>query len=178
MGASSIALVGFGLDSAIEALASVIVLWRFTGQRTLSDSAERRAQRMVAVCFFLLAPYLAIEALHTLAGGHHPQTSAVGIVLCACTLLICPSFGIAKQRLGNRLGSVTTKSEGKQNLVCAGLAAGVLGGLVVNTCFAIWWLDPCAGLAIAVVCVLAGRQAWRGEGCGCGQCGLSKTLGA
>jgi divalent metal cation (Fe/Co/Zn/Cd) transporter len=88
--AGSIALVGFGLDSAIEGLASVIVVWRFTGSRMLSATSERRAQQLVAVSFFLLAPYVALESLRTLIGEHHAETSIVGIALTVGTLAICP----------------------------------------------------------------------------------------
>jgi divalent metal cation (Fe/Co/Zn/Cd) transporter len=170
--AGSIALVGFGLDSAIEGLASVIVVWRFTGARTLSAHSEPRAQKLVAVSFFVLAPYVAVESLRTLSVEHHAETSIVGIALTAGTLAICPGLGIAKQRIGDRLGSVTTKGEGKQNLLCAGLAAGVLVGLLANTTMGIWWLDPVVGLVIAAACVFAGRQTWRGEGCACTECAI------
>jgi divalent metal cation (Fe/Co/Zn/Cd) transporter len=170
--AGSIALVGFGLDSAIEGLASVIVVWRFTGSRTLSEHSERRAQRLVAVSFFLLAPYVALESLRTLIVEHHAETSIVGIVLTSGTLAICPWLGIAKQRIGDRLGSPATKGEGTQNLLCAGLAVGVLAGLLANTTLGIWWLDPAVGLVIAVACVLAGRQSWRGESCACTECAI------
>lgn len=170
--AGSIALVGFGLDSAIEGVASVIVVWRFTGSRTLSEHSERRAQQLVAVSFFLLAPYLALESLHTLIVEHHAETSIVGIVLTAGTLAICPWLGIAKQKIGDQLGSLATKGEGKQNLLCAGLAAGVLVGLLANTTLGIWWLDPAVGLVIAIACVLAGRQSWRGESCACTECAI------
>jgi divalent metal cation (Fe/Co/Zn/Cd) transporter len=170
--AGSVALVGFGLDSAIEGLASVIIVWRFTGARTLSGYSERRAQKLVAVSFFLLAPYVAVESLRTLMVEHHAETSIVGIALTAGTLAICPGLGIAKQRIGDRLGSVATKGEGKQNLLCAGLAAGVLVGLLANTTLGIWWLDPLVGLGIAVACAFAGRQTWRGEGCSCTECAI------
>jgi divalent metal cation (Fe/Co/Zn/Cd) transporter len=162
----SVALVGFGLDSAIEGIASVIVVWRFTGSRTLSENAERRAQQLVAVSFFLLAPYIAAEGVRTLASEHHPETSPVGIALTIGTLLICPRLGLAKQRLGDRLGSAATKGEGKQNLLCAALAVGVLVGLVANAAAGIWWLDPIVALAIAGVAVGEGRTAWCGDGCG------------
>src|SRR5215469_4777669 len=79
--AGSIALVAFGLDSAIEGLASVIVIWRFTGTRTISPTAERRAQRWVAISFFLLAPYVAAEAIETLIEGAAAETSWLGIGL-------------------------------------------------------------------------------------------------
>ena len=168
--AGSIALIGFGLDSAIEGLASVIVVWRFSGSRTLSEDSEGRAQKLVAISFFLLAPYVAVESLRTLVVEHHAETSVVGIVLTTGTLLICPGLGVAKQRIGDRLGSAATKGEGKQNLLCAGLAVGVLVGLLANTTLGIWWVDPAVGLVIAVACVYAGRQTWRGEGCSCTEC--------
>ncbi len=163
--AGSIALIGFGIDSAIEGLASVIVIWRFTGTRRLSDTSERRAQKAVAISFFLLAPYLAFEAIRTLVNGDHPETSIVGIALSATSLVLMPIFGIAKQRVGQRLGSGATKGEGMQNILCAYLAAGVLLGLLANTLFGWWWLDPIVALGIAALAVREGREAWEGEEC-------------
>jgi divalent metal cation (Fe/Co/Zn/Cd) transporter len=98
--AGSIALVAFGLDSAIEGLASVIVLWRFTGSRTISPGAERQAQKWVAVSFYLLASYVAVEAIETLIEGAAAETSWLGIALTAGTLVLCPWLRIAKQRVG------------------------------------------------------------------------------
>ena len=165
------ALVGFGLDSAIEGLASFIVVWRFTGSRTLSETSEHTAQKLVAISFFLLAPYVATESFRALLGEHHAETSVVGIVLTAGTLAICPGLGIAKRRLGEKLGSAATRGEGTQNLLCAYLAAATLIGLVANTAAGIWWLDPVAGLFIAAACLQAGWQTWSGEeGCGCTTC--------
>ena len=161
--AGSIALVGFGLDSAIEGLASVVVIWRFTGTRTLSETAERRAQQLVAASFFLLAPYIAFEASHSLVVGHHAETSWVGAGLAVGTLLICPWLGLAKRRVGARLGSAATTGEGAQNLLCAGLAVGVLTGILGNALLGLWWLDPIVALAIAGVCISEGRKAWQGE---------------
>jgi divalent metal cation (Fe/Co/Zn/Cd) transporter len=160
--AGSIALVGFGLDSAIEGLASIVVIWRFTGSRTLSESAERRAQQLVAVSFFLLAPYIAFEAVDSLAAGHHAQTSWLGAGLAVGTLFICPWLGLAKRRVGARLSSAATRGEGAQNLLCAGLAVGVLTGILANALFGLWWLDPIVALAIAGACLTEGRRAWQG----------------
>ena len=165
--AGSVALLGFGLDSAIEALASIIVIWRFTGRRTHSATAERRAQQAVAVSFFLLAPYIAAEAVVALAGTERAETSWIGIALTAGTFLLEPPLGIAKRRLGTQLGSVATAGEGTQNLLCAYLAGAVLVGLLANTLAGIWWLDPAVGLLIAYIALREGRAAWRGEGCGC-----------
>jgi divalent metal cation (Fe/Co/Zn/Cd) transporter len=168
--AGSTALLGDGLDGAIEDLASVIVLWRFTGSRTLSSTAERPAQRLVAISFFLLAPYIAFEATRALLFEHHAETTMLGIGLSLATLCICPWLGRAKLRLGEQLASAVTTGEGKQNLLCAYLAVGVLAGLVANTLFGVWWLDPLAALGIAMLAVIEGRRAWRGEACGCATC--------
>src|SRR3954468_12796959 len=163
--ASSIALVGFGLDSAIEGFASLIVIWRFSGSRTLSESAERRAQRLVAVSFLLLAPYVAFEATRDLVTSSHPDTSWVGIALAIVSLIAMPLLGRAKQRLGMRLDSAATAGEGTQNMLCAYLAGALLIGLVGNAAFGAWWLDPVVGLLIAGVAVREGLEAWRGDGC-------------
>lgn len=165
--ASSPALIGFGFDSAIEGLASVIIIWRFAEHRALSEGAEERAQKLVAVSFFLLAPYVAFEGLSTLIAGEHPELSVVGIVLSATSLVLMPFFGIAKRRVGAQLGSSATAGEGTQNILCAYLAAGVLAGLVANALFGLWWLDPVVALAIAGLAVQEGREAWEGESCEC-----------
>ena len=165
--AGSVALLGFGLDSGIEALASIIVIWRFTGTRLLSAASERRAQQLVAVSFFLLAPYIAAEAIRALIAGDRAETSIAGIVLTAGTAIFEPALGMAKRRIGARLGSAATAGEGTQNLLCAYLAIAVLAGLLANTLFGAWWLDGVAALAIAGWAVVEGRRAWAGLGCGC-----------
>jgi divalent metal cation (Fe/Co/Zn/Cd) transporter len=167
--AGSIALVGFGLDSAIEGFASVIVIWRFTGDRVFSHQAEERAQRLVAVQFFLLAPYVAVESTRALVNADHPGTSWVGIGLAVGSLILMPLLGIAKQRLAISLGSAATAGEGRQNMLCAYLAAALLLGLLGNALVGAWWLDPAVGLLIAGVAVKEGRDTWRGESC-CAHC--------
>jgi divalent metal cation (Fe/Co/Zn/Cd) transporter len=165
--AGSVALVGFGLDSAVEGFASAIIVWRFTGHRIWSDAAERRAQRLVAVQFFVLAPYVAVESVRALGGGEHPAVSPLGIALSVASLLTMPWLGRAKQRLAVQLGSSATRGEGQQNLLCAYLAGALLLGLVGNAVAGWWWLDPIVGLLIAAVAVREGVESWRGEGCCC-----------
>ena len=167
--AGSIALIGFGLDSFVEGLASLVVVWRFSGARLHSDEAERRAQKLVAVQFFLLAPYVTLEAVRHLATGAHADTSWLGIALVTSSLIGMPLLGIAKRRLAHRLGSPATRGEGTQNLLCAYLAAAVLVGLLGNALFGLWWLDPAAALVIAAVALREGRETWRGRGC-CAAC--------
>jgi divalent metal cation (Fe/Co/Zn/Cd) transporter len=161
--AGSVALLGFGLDSVIEALASIIVVWRFTGARTLSEVAERRAQQAVAVTYFLLAPYIAADAIRTLVSGEHPATTWPGIAVSAASLVIMPLLGIAKRRIGSLLGSAAVRGEGTENLICAYLAAGVLAGLLANTVLGWWWLDPAIALVIAAMAVHEGRETWEGD---------------
>jgi divalent metal cation (Fe/Co/Zn/Cd) transporter len=163
--AGSIALVGFGLDSAVEGFASTIIIWRFTGSRVFSERAERRAQKLVALQFFLLAPYVAIESIRTLADGTHADVSPVGIGLSVFSLVTMPLLGVAKQRIADEMGSAATKGEGRQNILCAYLAGALLVGLVGNAIFGAWWLDPVVGLLIAGVAIREGSEAWRGEGC-------------
>ena len=164
--AGSIALTGWALGSVVEGLASLIVIWRFTGARTMSESAERRAQRGVAVSFWLLAPYIAIQAARDLAGDHQAATTVLGIALTASSVIIMPLLGITKQRLGRRLGSGATAGEGIQNLMCAAQAAAVLVGLVVVAIWPAGWpIDPVIALGIAGWSAWEGRQAWRGDDC-------------
>jgi divalent metal cation (Fe/Co/Zn/Cd) transporter len=163
--AGSIALVGFGLDSAVEGFASVIIIWRFTGSRVMSQAAEHRAQKLVAIQFFILAPYVGFESVRALAGGEHPDVSVLGMALAVWSLITMPLLGIAKQRIAEEIGSAATKGEGRQNLLCAYLAAALLFGLVGNALVGAWWLDPVVGLLIAAVAVKEGAEAWRGDGC-------------
>jgi len=163
--AGSIALIGFGIDSAIEGVASVVIIWRFTGARMLSHAAEERAQKLVAIQFFLLAPYVGYEAIDHLIGAEHPEVSPLGMALTATSLVGMPLLGIAKQRVAQTLGSQATHGEGAQNLLCAYLAGSVFLGLAGNALFGWWWLDPVAALVIAAVAVREGVETWRGEGC-------------
>lgn len=106
LAAGSIALIGWALGSAVEGLASVIVVWRFTGARTLSDTAERRAQRGVAISFWLLAPYITVESVRDLLTAHHPEPTLIGIALTAVALLEMPASGLhqTQARAAARLG--------------------------------------------------------------------------
>ena len=163
--AGSIALIGFGIDSAIEGVASIVIIWRFTGARMLTRAAEDRAQKLVAAQFFLLAPYVTFEAIQHLASAERPEVSVLGMVLTATSLIGMPLLGIAKQRVARQLGSQATHGEGTQNLLCAYLAAAVLLGLAGNALFGWWWLDPIAALVIAAVALREGFATWHGEGC-------------
>ena len=167
--AGSIALIGFGADSLIESFAGLTVVWLFTGRRLQSGTAERRAQQVIAVSFYVLAAYVGVEAVRTLASGDHPGTSWVGIGLAAFTAPTMPLLALAKRRVGVKLNSSATVKEGAQNMLCAYLSVALLVGLLSNAVAGWWWADPAAALLIAVVALKEGRESWRGEGC-CDAC--------
>jgi len=167
--ASSIALIGFGADSLIESLAGVVVLWLFTGARIGSHGAERRAQQMISISFFVLAAYVSAEAIRTLIGAQHPETSWVGIGLAAFTAPTMPLLAIVKRRVANGLQSAAAVKEASQTQLCAYLSVALLAGLLANALAGWWWADPAAALVIAVVALKEGRESWRGEGC-CDAC--------
>lgn len=165
--ASSIALIGFGADSVIEAAAGVVVLWLMADSRSASASAERRAQQLIAVSFAVLAAYIGVESLRDLFGGHHPDVSWLGIGLSIVTLAIMPPLARAKHNVGDALGSSATTSESRQTMICAYLSAALLVGLGANALFGWWWMDPLAALVIAGVAGREAREAWRGRACDC-----------
>lgn len=166
--AGSIALTGWALGAIPEGLAGAVVIWRFTGARTLSETAERRAQMWVAISFWINAPYIAAESVRHFFGEHQVESSAIGIAVTATAVLVMPILGRSQRRLGRRLGSAATVGEGVQNYLCAMQAGAVLVGLILSMQWTGgWWLDPLIGLGVAAVSVWQGFRSWRGEGCGC-----------
>ncbi|HWH93401.1 MAG TPA: cation transporter [Baekduia sp.] len=164
--ANSISVLTWAASSAVEGLASVIVVWRFTGHRTLSETSERRAQKWVGASFFLLAPYFLYESIHRLIGGSDTETTTLAVALTASSIVLMPALGWIKLRLGRRLDSGATAGEGMQNLLCAGQALAALIA-VVGAGWGLGVLDPIAALAIAGVAGKEGADLWRGEQCGC-----------
>jgi divalent metal cation (Fe/Co/Zn/Cd) transporter len=161
--AGSVALVGFGLDSVVEVSSGFIILWQF--RHPLPESRERRALRLMAVSFFVLAAYVAVESVRALLGGREPDPSTVGIALAAASLVVMPVLSWAQRRTGRELGSGAVVADSTQTLLCTYLSAVLLVGLVLNATLGWSWADPIAGLVIAAVAVREGRAAWRGESC-------------
>ncbi len=160
--AGSVALVGFGADSVIELAAGLVVLWHLASARAIT---ERRAQQMIAVSFYLLSAYVAVEAILSLSAGDRPAVSWVGIGLAVLTLATMPALARAKAKVADELRSSATKSESRQTMLCAYLSAGLLVGLSLNALLGWWWADPITALGIAAVAIREGRNAWRGEAC-------------
>jgi divalent metal cation (Fe/Co/Zn/Cd) transporter len=167
--AGSVALVGFGLDSLIEVASGTVVVWLFSGRQVADpERSERRAQRLIAASFLVLAAYIAAAAGRDLIAGAHPGASWVGIGLAAFTAPTMPLLARAKRRVGHALGSGATVAEGGQNMICAYLSLALLAGLGANALLGAWWADPVAGLVIAAVAAREGIVTWRSEvACGC-----------
>lgn len=165
--AGSIALVGFGLDSAIEVTASLAALWRLAhdADEARREAAERRALRVIGACFLALAAYVAYEGAAALAGRRAPEESLTGLVLAALSLLVMPLLARAKRRVASRLGSGALEAETRQTEVCAYLSAILLAGLGLNAWLGWWWADPLAALAMAPLIAREGWEAWRGRTC-------------
>lgn len=163
---SSVALVGFGLDSIVEMSSGLIILWQF--RRRMPETRERQALRLIAVSFFALAGYVTFESLRSLAGGEAAAHSTVGIVLAAVSLIVMPFLSWAQRRTGRQLGSTTVVADSKQTLLCTYLSAVLLLGLLLNSALSWWWADPLVGLVVAGLAMKEGRDAWRGDACACG----------
>jgi divalent metal cation (Fe/Co/Zn/Cd) transporter len=160
---SSTALIGFGLDSAIEVSSAAAVAWQFSGADP--EAREKTALRVIAVSFFALAGYVVVESIRALTGAAEARHSVIGIALTATSLVIMPLLSFAQRRAGLELGSRSAVADSKQTLLCTYLSAVVLVGLVLNSLLGWSWADPIAALVVAVVAVKEGREAWRGQTC-------------
>lgn len=164
--AGSSSLVAWALGSAIEAMASTIVVWRFTGGRLHSETAERTARRAVAVTFWLLAPYVVVLAARELASGAAPSATSLGLAATAASVVVMPALGLVKHRLGARLGSGATAGEGSQHYLCALQGAAVLVALAVTASVpGAWWADPVVALVLGGWAIREGVETWHGEDC-------------
>ena len=161
--ASSAALIGFGLDSVIEVLSAAAVAWQFT--RRDPDRWEKPTLRVIAVSFFLLAAYVGVSAVLSLAGAVEPRHSTVGLILTAVSVVIMPVLSLIEYRTGRELGSATAMADSRQTLICSLLSAAVLLGLALNSLFGWAWADSVAALVIGVFAVREGIEAWRGDTC-------------
>jgi divalent metal cation (Fe/Co/Zn/Cd) transporter len=164
--ADSTALIGFGLDSVIEVSSAAAVAWQFSARdHAVREAREKKALRVIAVSFFVLAAYVTVESVRGLVGGAEAGHSTVGIVLATVSLAVMPGLSYAQRRAGRELGSATAVADSKQTLLCTYLSAVLLVGLAVNSLFGWSWADPLAALVIAAVAVKEGREAWRGDAC-------------
>lgn len=169
LAAGSIALIGFGVDSFVESISGSVLIWRLRAEAVGGaddervEQVERRASRLVAVSFLILAAYVAVEAIRTLIAQDRPDASPVGIVLTIVSLVVMLWLARAKRDTGEALGSRALIADSHQTFACWYLSMTTLAGLALNAVLGLWWADPAAALVIAVFLVREAREAWEGE---------------
>lgn len=165
--AGSVALVGFGVDSAIESSSGAVLLWRLRAEQTGKniERAEQTALKLVGASLLLLAAYVTFNAIKTLVTREQPQRSILGIVLSVLSLIVMPLLARAKRRTAAELNSAALHADSRQTSICAYLSAILLGGLLLNAALGWWWADPVAALAMVPIIVQEGREALKGETC-------------
>ena len=162
--AGSIALIGFGADSVIEGLSSLVLIWRLQSHEA-DAKPERLALRLVGICFLILGAYIAFDSIYSLIRQEAPYASLVGIGLSIASLVVMPALARAKRRVALRLNSAALAADFRQTELCAYLSGILLVGLVLNALFAWWWADAVAALMMLPIIVHEGIQALRGEIC-------------
>lgn len=173
LAAGSVALLGFGVDSVVESASGGVLLWRLTaeqrGRRSHAEveALDRRAHRLVGISLFLLAAFVAVDAARTLWFRERPEPSLVGIVLTSVSLVVMWWLARAKRRAAADLGSRSLEADAFQTTACWWLSLITLVGIGLNALLGWWWADPLAALAFTPLLVHEGREAWRGEDCGC-----------
>lgn len=159
--AASIALTGFGLDSVIELLSAIIVIWQLSGEIAGQDR-QTRAVRLIGVTFFALAAYLTAQAIGDLVTQARPAPSILGLAVTAAALVVMPALAVAKRRTGRQLGNRTLVADSAETAFCAFTSAAALLGVGLNAWLGWWWADPAAALIIAALAVREGIECWQG----------------
>jgi divalent metal cation (Fe/Co/Zn/Cd) transporter len=166
--AGSIALIGFGLDSIIESMSAFVLLWRLGKHQDLSKEAEekieRRAQRFIAITFFVLGAYVAFEVVRKLATGDASEASLPGIIIAAASIVSMPVLWHFKYKTGKQINSKALIADSKETLACGFLSVALLIGLGANYLFGFWQADPIAGLIITVFLFREGWEGWTEAG--------------
>lgn len=167
--AGSIALIGFALDSVVEASSGGILIWRLRSEsrRGHVEDLERRAIRLVAIAFLALATYVGGRAVWHLLHASRPEESIPGIVLAIVSLIVMPVLARRKSVVASELDSRALQADSTQTWVCMYLSAFLLIGLTANSAFGWWWADPAAGLAIAAFAAKEGLELWNSEDLSC-----------
>lgn len=165
--AGLVSLVGFGIDSGVESIAAVLVGLRLAARLRdgeADEAKERRALKLVALTFFLLAGYVTVEGIRNLVAGEDPDSSTVGLVLLAASLVIMPALARAKRKVGEALGGdQLILADAAETKLCVLLSASTFAGLALFALTDLTWIDPVAGFVIALFAIKEGREAWEGE---------------
>ena len=165
--AGSISLVGFGIDSFIEVTSGSVLLWRMSVDANVGDRErnEKRALRIVGLCFLLLAAYIAFESATDLWFKRAPEHSIPGIVLACVSLVVMPLLSRSKRKVGHALNSAAMHADAKQTQFCTYLSAILLVGLILNAAFGLWWADPIAALIMVPLIAKEGFGGLQGKTC-------------
>jgi divalent metal cation (Fe/Co/Zn/Cd) transporter len=160
------ALLGFGLDSGVESLSALVLIWRLQVERVdpeRAETVEHRALRLIGITFFALAAFVTYESVTTLTEQEHPETSWVGIVITALSLVVMPVLAKRKEIVGEQMSSRAVLADAAETWACVYLSAVVLAGLALNALFGWWWADPIAALGVVGFLVKEGREAFEGD---------------
>ena len=165
--ARSISLVGFGIDSFIEVTSGSVLLWRMSVDANVRyrERNEKRALRIVGLCFLLLAVYIAFESGSDLWFRRAPEHSIPGIVLACVSLVAMPLLSRSKRKVGYALISAAMHADAKQTQFCTYLSAILLLGLILNAVFGLWWADPIAALIMVPIIAKEGIEGVQGKTC-------------
>jgi divalent metal cation (Fe/Co/Zn/Cd) transporter len=169
--AGSISLVGFGIDSFIEVISGATLLWRMTVDADVRsrERNERLSLRIVGICFFSLAIYVAYESFSDFISRKAPGHSIAGIILACISLIVMPILSHAKKKVGYQLRSAAMNADARQTDFCVFLAAILLSGLLLNAVLGWWWADPAAALIMVPIIAKEGFDGIRGKAC-CDPC--------
>jgi divalent metal cation (Fe/Co/Zn/Cd) transporter len=164
--AGSIALVGFGVDSFVEVLSGLVMLWRLRAESSgllPNEEAERRAIKLIALTFFVLAAYVSFESVRDLLTGEKAESSLVGLILTAVSLVVMPVLAHKKRQLTQEMGSASLRADSTETQLCVYLSATVFVGLAANALLGWWWMDSVAALVVAAIALREGYEAWTTE---------------
>jgi divalent metal cation (Fe/Co/Zn/Cd) transporter len=165
--AGSISLIGFGFDSFIEVTSGGTLLWRMSAEadEDRRERIEKLALKIVGACFLLLAAYISLEAASDLLRRKAPERSLPGIILACVSLVAMPLLSRAKRKVARGLGSAAMHADARQTEFCTYLSAILLGGLLLNAAFGLWWADPVAALGMVPIIAKEGIDSLRGDPC-------------
>jgi cation diffusion facilitator family transporter len=165
--AGSIALIGFGLDSAVESASGGVLIWRLTRHGRVSEEEEERVERtavkLVGASFFLLGAYVLYESVKKLYLQEQPEPSLFGIIIAAASIIVMPLLAYSKRRIARKINSRSLEADSKQTLICSLLSVALLLGLGLNYLFGLWWADPLSALVIVFFIFREGVEAFRAE---------------
>jgi divalent metal cation (Fe/Co/Zn/Cd) transporter len=159
--------VGFGLDSFVEVTSGSVLLWRISVDPDVHrrERNEKRALRIVGLCFLVVAVYIAYESSMDSLARRAPEHSVPGIILACVSLIVMPVLSRAKRRVGRAMGSAAMLADAKQTEFCIHLSGILLGGLLWNALFGLWWADPVAAMVMTPIIAKEGLESLQGKAC-------------